>query len=177
VPLTELESLDLLEQVEALPQPRRRQVLEAFDHAAQRIAQAGLPAGMEGGQLDVLWQWYRDLNLSCPLLADRECLLYSHRPLACREHLVGPAADCARLAHSQEGPLEMPLSVAAAVMELTRELTASPSQAVLLPLALDLARRIRPRFERTFPAARVFAAFARILRSLADASAPHVEAW
>ena len=38
---------------------------------------------------------YKGLNLPCPFLKDRLCLVYKVRPYACRAHCaIGPATDC-----------------------------------------------------------------------------------
>lgn len=169
VPLGELEAIDLLEQVLSLDPPGQQAVLGRFDQAVERIRQSALPAAQPPeapGAMEILSDWYLQLELPCPLLEDGQCILYAQRPLACREHLVAsPAWTCHRPAASGAQPVEMPVSIAQTVMELTSRLTGQPAQAVFLPLALDWARRHSQLAERTWPGGKVFSTLARILSS------------
>ena len=105
VPLTEAEARQIAALVDALPAPRRAEVLARF--AAAR-------AQLEGTQVLELMlhperfseadflasglpEAYFRLGIACPfLLADQNCSIHPERPMACREYLVSsPAANCA----------------------------------------------------------------------------------
>ncbi len=97
--------------------------------------------------LPSLESWHRRFGPACPLLTDEgRCLLYSHRPLACREHLaVGSSADCgADYRASTAAPLPLPISVAQGLSQLSTELEPSEPAAIFLPLALGWTSRPRP---------------------------------
>ena len=102
VPLASAEADDLRARLARLPAPRRAALEARFGAARRRLAATGLedllmdvrqipPEGLEvlGGQ-------YLEAGVDCPFLEDDRCMIYRHRPLACRQYSVSsPPDECA----------------------------------------------------------------------------------
>jgi Fe-S-cluster containining protein len=102
VPIRAMEAHRLAALVEALPEPRRSEVLERFAAAARQLSTGGLRARLDARELldqpgrIALKLDYIALGIACPFLHENLCGIYEERPMICREHLVTtPAAWCA----------------------------------------------------------------------------------
>jgi hypothetical protein len=78
-----------------------------------------------------LSQWYKGLNMNCPLLKDSSFMMYESRPLACREHLVTGLA-CSSCQDSEMRMVEMPISVTNALAEVAASFDGIEPEAVML---------------------------------------------
>jgi Fe-S-cluster containining protein len=103
VPIAEVEARRLRDLVEALPEPRRSEVLARFAEAGRRLEEAGLRdpilhrEHLTRDQARSIGMDYFRLGIPCPFLEDESCSIHEVRPIACREYLVTtPAEHCAR---------------------------------------------------------------------------------
>ncbi|MBV9123365.1 MAG: methyltransferase regulatory domain-containing protein, partial [Planctomycetes bacterium] len=125
VPLSEEEARHVHDLVQALPEPRRSEILQRFAAARRRLEKAGL--------LDKLLhpdQWNAEDNqsfgpsyfyqgIACPFLEDESCSIYPDRPLICREFLVSsPAENCSRPDPATIRRLPIPLRFWTALAQL-----------------------------------------------------------
>jgi Fe-S-cluster containining protein len=94
VPVTEGEARYLAGLVDAMPEPRRSQVVARFEETLRTVRdceagrnlldamQAGAPTGK------TLVSAYFRLGIPCPFLEDERCSIHAQRPMSCREYLV-----------------------------------------------------------------------------------------
>lgn len=101
VPISPSEAQRIRQVVEALPEPRRAQVLERFAAIRARLAEVGLldrlldPPSYTPTDKMPLGDEYFALRLPCPFLEQESCSIHAERPLACREYLVvSPPEHC-----------------------------------------------------------------------------------
>ncbi|HEV2679517.1 MAG TPA: YkgJ family cysteine cluster protein [Rhodanobacter sp.] len=102
VPIAPTEAHRLRQLVDAMPEPRRNEVLDRFEAAHAKLAATGMldrlraPARMDEASRRKLGIDYFRHGVACPFLEQESCSIYAERPLACREYLVtSPAAHCA----------------------------------------------------------------------------------
>lgn len=103
VPMSETEAYHIRDLVEAMPVPRRSEILARFDAARQRLVESGLLDRLancrtsNGEETRRLGIDYFSLGIPCPFLEAESCSIHPDRPVACREYLVtSPAENCAR---------------------------------------------------------------------------------
>jgi Fe-S-cluster containining protein len=144
VPISEIEARQLRDLVAELPEPRRSQVLDRFQAARTRLAQAGLlerlehPERFADEQLRSLGLEYFRLAIACPFLEEESCSIHPDRPLACREYLVtSPAEQCARPEENKVRGVPLPLEVSRAVCRM--DVPPQARFARWTPLILSLA--------------------------------------
>jgi Fe-S-cluster containining protein len=105
VPVTEAEARRLAALVEAMPEPRRSEVMARFDAAGRALRASDMGLRL----LDVLdsgvsppralVEGYYHLSIDCPFLEDERCIIHPQRPMACREYVVvSDPAHCFALA-------------------------------------------------------------------------------
>jgi Fe-S-cluster containining protein len=113
VPVTEVEARSLRALVEAMPEPRRSEILARFQRARTRLAEADLLSTLENRQpeesLSQLGMRYFALGIPCPFLENESCSIYEERPLICRDYLVTSPAEACR-APTRETVHCLPLS-------------------------------------------------------------------
>ena len=123
VPISRIEARRIAELVDELAEPKRSEVRARFSAAAERLREAGLLDELR--RLDQAtdqecWnigsQYFRHW-ITCPFLEDEACLIYSERPLACRECAVtSPPANCFPGTGSETvDRLDLPFSVSTAL--------------------------------------------------------------
>ncbi len=158
VPLSVPESLWLYEHVQALPSARRRTVMRAFTVAAAKLFSGGrLPMlssqDSQSEEIGRVSEWYRALDLACPLLREHLCSVYATRPLACREHvMLTDPSGCTNPSATAGQRVIMPASLVNCLAEVTAELEQRPIESVLLPLTMHWVRANLGRFRHTWPA-------------------------
>jgi Fe-S-cluster containining protein len=153
VPLAEIETHQVAELVEAMPEPRRAEIKERFKRAWQHFANIGWldrldasAAGTHEERQRLAGEYYRE-NVPCPFLEDESCLIHENRPLACREYLVtSPAEHCFAL----DGEKIKMVNLPAKPSETVREITNSENlnrivNFVPLVLALEWTKRFPDR--------------------------------
>ena len=119
VAVTEAEARRLRGVVDAMPEPRRGEVLARFDDARRRLTDAGLlgaleqTAGLSGDEFLSLAFAYFAQRIACPFLdAEESCSIHPERPIACREYLVvSPAENCSHPTPVSIRRLNLPLPV------------------------------------------------------------------
>jgi Fe-S-cluster containining protein len=177
-PVTPGEAYALLLLVEALPEPRRGEMLSRFADREARLAAAGLAAGfLEGRRVSgdeeaqAQARRYLDLGLACPFLEDDACGIYQERPFSCREYFVTSAKEfCV-------DPLSLPVrTVPGAAQAFDADLTASAEvtgqrcYTIPLTLAVAFARQHRQLLAREYDGREVFArSVANLFQSAANA--------
>jgi Fe-S-cluster containining protein len=173
VPLSPPEAFQLAEDVSQLRGSTGRSVLAGFADGFRRMTETALPADLQHlppdigkkALADAAGRWYATLNLDCPLLRGGQCLLYAHRPVACRcYHVLSPPRFCEEGGGPGGHRLGLPLSITEALCQLASEMEAAPPQAVPLPMALSWAASNVPRGLRRWPAADMIERFAAIVR-------------
>jgi Fe-S-cluster containining protein len=123
VPISKLEARRIGELVQELSEPMRSEVRARFDAARRRLEEAGLLDELT--RLDQLTDdecWVVGLSyfrhwIACPFLEREACVIYSERPLACREYAVtSPAENCfPESAAETVDRLNLPCSVSSAL--------------------------------------------------------------
>jgi Fe-S-cluster containining protein len=169
VPVTPPEAFALARLVEALPEPRRTAVNDAFGANVQRLRQAGLydtymrrEAELTRDEAKALSRRYMALALSCPFLQDDACSIYAERPFVCRQYLVtSPAQLCAAPLDNPVKPIGMPATFATAMLQAGETFSGRPQHSVPLALSLDYAQANRAELERTYAGKSVFEQVAR----------------
>jgi Fe-S-cluster containining protein len=163
VPVTPAEAYGLLLLVEAMPEPRRAEILSRFRDCVASVQAAGLvetylegrqAASMEEAKANV--QHYLDLQLVCPFLDNDACSIYEIRPFTCREYLVtSPKEFCA-------DPLSFPVkrvpqivSGGSTMLGTAAGLTGKSGYSIPLTLALVFAERHREALATTYPSLEV----------------------
>ncbi|OOG55650.1 YkgJ family cysteine cluster protein [Rhodanobacter sp. C03] len=103
VPIAPAEAHRLRQVVDAMPEPRRSEVLARFEAARAKLAASGMlerlraPARMDETSRRQLGIDYFRNGVACPFLEQESCSIYAERPLACREYLVtSPTEHCAQ---------------------------------------------------------------------------------
>lgn len=147
VPISRTEAHRISELLEGLPEPKRSEVRARFLSARQRLQEAGLLdrlARLEQLTDDELWatglEYFRHW-IACPFLEQESCLIYSDRPIACREYLVtSPAEHCFPSSTAETvARLNLPGSVSTAVASIDEEPSANEAHWVPLILAHEWA--------------------------------------
>ena len=101
VPIAPVETFGIRELVEAMPEPRKTEILRRFADAKEKMTAAGmwqtLDARADWPEEEVLKIGvdYFKLGVACPFLEEESCSIHLDRPMACREYLVtSPAVNC-----------------------------------------------------------------------------------
>jgi Fe-S-cluster containining protein len=102
--------------------PQSDRIALRYDALQDKLRATGLydpvreVAGLSRDAVARLAREYFRLDVSCPFLEEGQCLIYSDRPLACREYLVTSAAvECGRPDFGNVNRVELPVSLAARV--------------------------------------------------------------
>ncbi len=171
VPVTPVEAYSLLLLVEAMPEPRREELLARFRDCVLRLEAAGLAEGylegrpaasMEQAQTNA--RHYLDLRLVCPFLEDDVCSIYAIRPFTCREYFVTSAKElCTDPIALPVRPVPRIVSGASTILGTAAEIAGIAGYTVPLTLALIFAERHRDALAKTYSSSEVLT---RSLRTL-----------
>jgi len=182
VPLSVPEAFRLYRELQTFSPQRRRRLMKSFAKASRRILESSRPllpnrlgstrqdlANLTAGSIS---SWYAQLDIACPLLDGGLCVVYQTRPLACREHLVvsRTASRCDEAATDAQ-KLSPPISVLQALGRFAARLEGTPTQAVMLPLAVAWSCDQADRMARTWPAGEAINVFIDTLHGLAESPA------
>ena len=144
VPISPIEVEAIRALVEALPEQRRRVVIERFEKAVQALQAAGLldalraPQSVTRGSILALGDTYFAQGIACPFLEEESCSIHADRPLACREYLVtSPAANCAEPTAASIRCVAMPAKVSRAVRHLDAGVPGRTATWIPMILALE----------------------------------------
>ena len=159
VPVSVCEALRLSRDIEDMPVPIRLRLERSTMFAARRIIDSPPP---DDGDIQTLSQWYRSLELECPMLQNHLCQIYDLRPLVCREYVVDKPASLCEI-DSADSPLAITVSVSQALGALASQLEQTPLEAVMLPLSLAWRHDNQARAERHWPMVEMVRRLAAIL--------------
>ncbi|MCF7954161.1 MAG: YkgJ family cysteine cluster protein [Phycisphaerae bacterium] len=159
VSLSSAEAFYLQKQILSLPGEKRKPILHSFLRAARKIAANKIPpvntTGMDESQrLESISNWYQKLDIKCPFIVDNTCSQYNARPLVCREHMVtSPPRACRPFSGMFTSTVELPISTAETLMEISNNIESTTEEAILLPLAMVWCNSNAQRGEKKHPAA------------------------
>ncbi len=135
-------------------------VASRFETAIERIMESDPPDvpsplmepdGTETPAAEAAGRWYAQLRLECPLLAGGACMIHSHRPIVCREHIVTSSPKwCSGFQPGRGQIAAMPVCISHSLTKLTAETEGTPAESVMLPLAPLWIESNRDRTERTW---------------------------
>lgn len=179
VSLSVPEAFRLREDILAMPESLRRLMQQSCYSAAQRILKQRppksfssqmIPGMLEGPvELNMVANWYKNLKQSCPFHYEGTCIIYEHRPLACREHFVkGSARACSGERGTAE-VIQIPVQMVCALAQLASELEGRSVEAVMMPLALVYCEENVERDKRTWPEATMVQRFVKIVEVMLEA--------
>lgn len=163
VPLSVPEAFHLREEVLAMPEGKRKSVLDLFLSRAGRILKEK-PEDADLMNINHLSNWYANLELTCPFLSDNLCTVYDKRPIACREYLVESSEILCR--PGEQGgfhKVDLPVSVLECLGKLSAELEQTEVEAIMMPLALPWAEENLFRNERKWPALEIIQRLTEII--------------
>ena len=177
VGMSEPEAFRLIEDIQALPGARRRQMLQGFLEMGQMAERTGIYeiinsrlAGKIDSQegIELLKGWWSHKHLPCPILRADICSMYPLRPTACRQFVA--VSDPSLCASKRPGLVRMPLTVYQALAQLAAKLedTASGPRVVILPMLLRWYDGKRAGSGRTWRAPAMAERFVEILVDLAE---------
>ncbi len=139
VPISETEARVLIDLVNAMPEPRRGEMMERFAAAAREIDRAGLrdpllaPESQPAERLKRVGMEYFALGIACPFLEEEFCSIHPLRPIICREYLVtSPPENCSTLKDVDGVPVPYHASLAAC------RLDEAPSQTLVRTVPLTM---------------------------------------
>ena len=150
VPLAEIETYKIAEMVEAMPEPRRTEIIRRFETAWHHFADIGwferldrsFQMSVEERSKIIVEYFYE--GVPCPFLEDESCSIHLERPVVCREYLVtSPAENCSHLSAETVRMVELPVKTSETVRKISNsaELNSSPANFVPLVLALEWTKR------------------------------------
>lgn len=123
--ISEVEARAIRILIEALPAPRRTEIMTRFAEARRRLVEANLlerllsPERWTPDEYTKLAGRYFREGIACPFLEDESCSIYTERPVTCREYLVtSPPEHCAKPVTDEVVRLRIPLPVFNAVARM-----------------------------------------------------------
>jgi Fe-S-cluster containining protein len=184
VPLSIPEALRLKEEIDAAPAYQREPMLMACLQQARLILSHKPPKSLispannvslqKSVDLNLVSDWYSNLNLACPFLYNHVCSIYEMRPLACREHyIIGSARACKGLRDDAQ-VLDMPIRLSNVLGKLASELEGTEVEAVILPLVTAWGEENSERTLRSWPSEMMLKLFAEIVEEMARNNLPAV---
>ena len=146
IPISEMDARYLAALVEAMPEPRRTQVVERFRAAVARLEELGLiakfremsrytPAERQEIAMDFFYA-----GVACPFLEDESCSIHPARPMVCREYLVtNPPENCANPTVTNIEMVPLPAKPSLALYRFTNGVGEDKWRYLPLVLALEWA--------------------------------------
>lgn len=158
VSLSSAEAFFLHNHILSMPADTRRSTLHSFLRAARIISANRIP-NMDASQmteyeeLHAISNWFNKLNLTCPFLKNNACSIYNFRPLACREHLAtNDPKGCKFSSIEKQQLVNIPFSIAQAMMTLCNKIENTLDEAVILPLVMVWCNVNQNRMNKKYPA-------------------------
>lgn len=167
VPVSEPEALHLASLVEAMPEPRRSQIVERFHDARRRSAEVLDTVHSASGEavcveMTKAGEPYFRLGIPCPFLEQESCGIHPQRPSICREYLVtSPPEHCASLDADRIKRVPVPVAVSSALMYFSDGRGTEDARVRPLIEALDWAAELSGQPEPRLPAPEMFRNFLR----------------
>jgi Fe-S-cluster containining protein len=134
------EALTMVAETAALPTDERNHIMNSCRRTSKQIqfqmAQANI-AGTGKVTRNNLLTWYRELNVSCPLLENNCCSIYKHRPIVCRECLAVGSPDQCRVDTQVQTHVRLPIHPANILMQLTQQFFNAAPGIIAIPAVFD----------------------------------------
>ena len=179
VPMTVPEALQLIEDLQALPQRQRRRLEPLFLQAERKLAEsdlAGKTASLDpndpastAAQRELAGKWWNENRFPCPLLSGNACGLYRSRPIPCRELLALSDPRCC--ATNTETRVRRAFSMHQVVSAWAAEFEGTRPTLVLMANLLGWWQHNTERARRTWPAAILIRRLMEILTQTAQQAA------
>jgi len=151
VPISKIEAHRLRDLVDAMPEPRRSDVVSRFEEVRRRMEEAGLleqlrrPEEISDADYRAIGLRYFFQGAPCPFLEDESCSIHGERPMVCREYLVvSPAENCQRRSGEPVHVLSIPAEVGEAIKGLDPDNAPQTEGWIPLILALEWAEAHPP---------------------------------
>ena len=177
VPVSVPEAFRLQEEISVLPENQRESIWSNCLEAARLILKQEPPKSFtqlseeiyrpDPTDLNLLSDWYSNLNISCPFLRDDLCTIYEQRPLACREHYITGSAKACRGGHAVAEVVDISIQMPTVLGRLAGEIEGKGMEAIMLPLSLIWCEENKRRAERTWPADVLVGRFIEIVQETA----------
>lgn len=155
VPISEVEVYQIAELVEAMDEPRRSEVLQRFQDAAEHFHKIGWYERFEEHQkkapemtfdegypegMKLVMEYFNE-GIPCPFLENESCSIHQQRPVACREYLVtSPAENCSRPSAEEVRMVELPAKPSRGLTKLVSSFGGQLVGFPVLSRALELAQ-------------------------------------
>ncbi|MBC8379498.1 MAG: YkgJ family cysteine cluster protein [Planctomycetes bacterium] len=170
VPLSTPEVFRMQDEFSLMPADDRIPLLESCIHTAHQILNRNRMEfeTNESSGLKEISEWYAGLQIKCPFLSNGICLIYEHRPLACREHFVTSSSDhCKSESTYNPQVVRLPISIAEVLGEFSAKLEQSETEAVMLPLAFIGTDAVIERSKQTWDTVAMVNLFLDVLEQTA----------
>ena len=164
VPLSIPEAFRLREEVISMPDNSRKAALKSFLASAKKILEEK-PENLNLLDIKQLSEWYSSLELTCPLLSDDICTIYDTRPVVCREYIV-TGIECKTTNEGDFRKIDLPVSIAEALVLLSAELEQMETESIMMPLALPWAEENLDRDTKKYPSVEIVQRFIAIIQEL-----------
>jgi Fe-S-cluster containining protein len=169
IPISPAEAYHIRDKIFKLPQSEQKTLFRSCQHTTRQLVDHKIPATLfsptqdHGERLEILSDWYRELNLPCPFLVNHACCIYDFRPLACREYFVtSHPSKCRPESTERSTQIPMPLRIAEVLAETCRILEDGESS-ILLPLLPSFLQNNSQRSWALYPAELVVSTFLEVL--------------
>ena len=160
-------------------------ILKLCLSAAVRIIGKKLPKSIAAStssdvepDMEKVENWYRSLNLDCPFLYKKVCLIYKQRPLVCREYFVVGSGRACEGKRGKANVGKLPVRISRVLSRLASKLEGIEEQAVAVSLALSWCEENLERSKRVWPTTLMLRHFVEITKKIALTStsgAPTIE--
>ena len=184
-PLSVPEAFWLREKIFAMPAAQQEIILKSCLSAAERIIGKKLPKPIAAStssdvepDMEKVESWYRSLNLDCPFLYKKVCLIYKQRPLVCREYFVVGSGRACKGKRGKANVAKLPVRISQVLSRLAGKLEGTEEQAAAVPLALSWCEENLERSKRVWPTTLMLGYFVEITKEMASTStsgAPAIE--
>jgi Fe-S-cluster containining protein len=148
------EALIMVTETAALPKDERNRIINSCRKTSSHIQLQMEKANIAGhGNIarKNLLAWYRELNISCPLLENNCCTIYDRRPIVCRECLAVGSPDQCRVDTQVQTHIRLPIHPANVLMQLTQQLFAAGPGIITLPAVFDWFAENSRLYQNTIP--------------------------
>lgn len=164
VPSIAPEAFAIDDRITSLEQQQRKTVLRNTLAAIEKIQTNSFTAVGDdkatGDMLGDLSQWYKKLEIACPFLVDSQCAIYDSRPLVCRELLtISDASACSKETPETPESVNLPVSIAEAMIKTCDKLDETSGGIILLPLIIPWCQSNANLAEKTWPAKKLVKTF------------------
>jgi Fe-S-cluster containining protein len=169
VPISPAEAYHIRDEIFKLSQLEQKTLFRSCQHTTRQLIDHRIPDALfsptqeHEERLEILSDWYRELNLPCPFLVNHACCIYDFRPLACREYLVtSHPSKCRSESTERSARIPMPLRIAEVLAETCRILEDGESS-ILLPLLPSFLQNNSQRSWALYPAELMVSTFLEVL--------------